>query len=239
MMGVILETQALDVFGHMALDEAVLTLSKGEALVLRFYEWPGGPRARESPHAVTFGYFQTHEEVSRAMRDRGLPSPCPKARRPTGGGIVYHDSDLTFSLVFPWSRLAAPSLVYKDMHRGVHLGLKSLNIPSRLWSPGSAAGAAAAACFAGPSPMDLVHEDGTKFLGGALRRRHGLGLYQGSLRTEGFAAPRERLRRAVLDGLGMEWKAVFMPTEVDEETLLESERLRGERYGSDDWNLRR
>ncbi|MBI4347958.1 MAG: hypothetical protein HY553_13960, partial [Elusimicrobia bacterium] len=154
------------------------------------------------------------------------------------GGLVIHDQDLTFSLVFPWSRLAAPSFVYKDLHRGIHLGLKGLGIASRLWSPGVAAAGRPTDCFTGPSPMDLVHEDGRKFLGGALRRKRGVGLYQGSLRPEGLFAPVERLRKAILDGLSLEWRTAFMPKEIDEPTLTAAEALRSERYVRDDWNRR-
>lgn len=239
MVGTLLSAPALDVYGQMALDEAVLDRSVGEALVLRFYDWGGGNIGPGRPAGATFGYFQRHEEAVAGLKARGLAVHFPVARRPTGGGLVVHDGDLTFSLVFPWARLASPALVYKDMHRGVHLGLKAVGLASRLWSPGSQGAVAIADCFSGPSPMDLVHEDGRKFLGGALRRRKGMGLYQGSMRVEGFEAPRERLRRAVLDGLSLEWSATLLPADADDRLLDDCERLRSGRYATDDWNRRR
>lgn len=239
MRGTLLKAPALDVYGQMALDEAVLDSVSGEPLVLRFYEWGGGPYGPGRPFGATFGYLQRYDEAIAGLKRRGLDVTFPVARRPTGGGLVVHDGDVTFSLVFPWTRLASPSLVYKDMHRGVHLGLKAMGLASRLWSPGTSSPGAVADCFTGPTPMDLVHEDGRKFLGGALRRRKGLGLYQGSLRPEGFGVPADRLRRAVLDGLSLEWSATFMPQDADDRTLDEVERLRSERYATDDWNRRR
>lgn len=238
MLATLLKAPALDAYGQMAFDETLLEAPEGEPLVLRFYEWPGGPRDPERPHSATFGLLQAYEEAVRGLHARGLAVTFPVVRRPTGGGLVLHDRDLTFSLIFPWSRLASPSLVYKDLHRGIHLGLKSIGVASRVWSPGAAAQARVADCFGEPSPMDLVHEDGRKFLGGALRRRQGVGLYQGSFRPEGFHVPADRLRRAIVDGLSLEWQATFLPAEADEPTLSAAEKLRGERYVTDAWNRR-
>ncbi|MBI5200680.1 MAG: lipoate--protein ligase family protein [Elusimicrobia bacterium] len=238
MVGTLLKAPALDVFGQMALDETVLDSSNEEALVLRFYEWPGGPHPPERPHGATFGFMQRYDEAVASLRARDHVLSFPVVRRPTAGGLVMHDRDVTFSLIFPWSKLASPSLVYKDLHRGIHLGLKGQGIPSRLWSPGSCAPARPADCFTEPSPMDLVHEDGRKFLGGALRRKRGVGLYQGSLRPEGFFVPPDRLRKAILDGVSLEWQAALMPKEVDEPTQSAADSLRSERYFTDDWNRR-
>ena len=55
--------------------------------VLRFYGW--------TAPAATFGYFQKYADVERATLLR------PLIRRPTGGGIVPHDADWTYSAGFP------------------------------------------------------------------------------------------------------------------------------------------
>jgi hypothetical protein len=125
-------------------------------------------------------------------------------RRATGGGVVVHGSDVTFSLVFPWPTLSDPSLVYKDVHLAVHLGFKACGVPTGLWSPSRAPGLRPD-CFAGPEPKDLVSAEGSKALGGALRRRRGRGLYQGSLRPEVQACPP---RRAFRDRAWPAWKAL-------------------------------
>jgi len=228
----------------MALDEIVLDSAPPGGLVLRFYRWPGGspePGTRMNPAAVTFGYFQTWREVSADISRSGVIPAFPVVRRPTGGGIVYHDGDITFSLVFPWDRFASTDLVYKDLHRGVHLGLKGLGLGSRLWSPTEPERSrpAPSACFAAPSPMDLVLDDGAKVLGGALRRRRGVGLYQGSFRPEGYGGPRARIERAIREGMSLEWTASFMPEGLCAEWLEQTQRLRADRYMTDEWNLRR
>ncbi|MBI3549333.1 MAG: hypothetical protein HY078_09865 [Elusimicrobia bacterium] len=242
MRAMLFESPELDVYGHMALDEAFFAAAEPDLVALRFYRWPGGlPETGRltAPKGVTFGYFQEHEEVVRSIREKGLSVTFPVARRMTGGGIVYHDGDVTFSLVFPWSRLVAASWIYKDLHRAVHLGLKAYGIPSRLWSPPQCKAQPAASCFAGPSPMDLVHEDGTKFLGGALRRRDGAGLYQGSLRMEGFSSTRAQLVRAVVEGIGLQWKSFLIPEGTPPRLVRDAERLRRERYETKEWNHRR
>ena len=65
--------------------------------VQRFYGW--------MEPAATFGYFQKYSSVERATLLR------PLVRRLTGGGIVPHDADWTYSFAVPpgheWHSLAA------------------------------------------------------------------------------------------------------------------------------------
>jgi lipoate-protein ligase A len=192
------EAIALDAAQQMALDEALLMRARP---MLRVYEWAGP--------AATFGYSQ-----------RWTDAPKGAVRRATGGGIVIHDTDLTFSYVFPWDKLHSPCLVYKDIHRALHLAFKSAGIATRLWSPGRPAGIQLK-CFSSPETMDLVAEDGTKVLGGAMRKRGGWGLYQGSLRLPG-ATP-EMIR------------AALPAPEAEMVDFTELEK----KYRSDDWNKRR
>lgn len=81
---------------NMAVDEALLERAKEIGPVLRFYEW--------SPATLSLGYFQS-------ARQRLLHPPsrnCPLVRRPSGGGAILHDRELTYALVVPaghpWAR---------------------------------------------------------------------------------------------------------------------------------------
>ncbi len=153
---------------NMALDEALL--EAGPRLgrpVLRFYSW--------SEPAASFGYFQRHEEVGRLTRLR------PLVRRPTGGGIVPHDADWTYSLVFPagnpWHALRATQS-YRALHAWMQAAFSRLGLSVEL-AP-CARKSAAGQCFAGYEASDLLW-GGAKIAGAAQRRtRQGL-LIQGSV----------------------------------------------------------
>jgi lipoate-protein ligase A len=153
---------------NMALDEALL-LSASEigAPVLRSYGW--------TLPAATFGYFQRLAEVEKQTLLR------PLVRRPTGGGIVPHDRDWTYSLVappgHPWHALRA-----KDSYRAIHewiaealarLGCVVELAPCCLRSaPGQ--------CFVGYEQFDLLWH-GRKIAGAAQRRNRSGLLIQGSI----------------------------------------------------------
>ncbi|MFI5349244.1 MAG: biotin/lipoate A/B protein ligase family protein [Elusimicrobiota bacterium] len=218
----------LDASGHMALDEAVLLTAPAGALFLRIYRWSGP--------ACTFGYSQPYHAARTACDARGWKEVVP-VRRATGGGIVFHDGDLTFSLIFPWDRTWAPDAIYKNIHRGVHVALKSAGAATSLWSPPRRPLGAAAACFTRAEPMDLVLPDGRKILGGALRKRGTKGLYQGSLRPEALALPREAVEAAVADGIAREFGAA--PSTDISRSWLDAARTLDERYRSREWNERR
>src|SRR5207245_6475497 len=70
---------------NMALDEALL--EHATAPSIRFYRW-------QSP-ALSFGYFGKFTDVDAYAPAHDL------VRRWTGGGIVFHGDDLTYSIVIP------------------------------------------------------------------------------------------------------------------------------------------
>lgn len=197
--------------------------------MLRFFRWAGP--------ALTFGYSQSYAAAAAAARAAGIPARAV-VRRATGGGIVFHDGDLTFSLCFPWPRLSPPAEIYEKIHRGALRGLLESGVAASLWTPpAGAARPRLAQCFSGPEPSDLVDGRGRKLLGGALRRRLSRGLYQGSLRLEGLDERRAAVEAAMAAGLAREWGR--QPSRELEAAWLEaSEDLAG-KYASEAWNRRR
>ncbi len=211
-----LRASAMDAAGHMALDEAVLLDSPVDALVLRVYEWTG--------EACTFGFSQRYADAKAVCKPRIEP-----VRRATGGGIVHHDGDVTFSLVFPWDRTCAPETIYKNIHRGIHQTLKARGTVNGMWSPKEKAPGIAARCFARAEKADLVDADDNKILGGALRKKGFKGLYQGSLR---ICVP----EAAIVDGITRE----FGRPSLDLHSSWIAKGLELEsRYRSAQWNTRR
>jgi len=103
---------------NMALDEALLeNVARLGRPALRFYGW--------TEPAATFGYFQKFSEVERATLLR------PLIRRPTGGGIVPHDCDWTYSFAVPpnheWHLLKAEES-YRRIHDWLRLAFAELKI---------------------------------------------------------------------------------------------------------------
>ncbi|OGR93259.1 MAG: hypothetical protein A2V88_16290 [Elusimicrobia bacterium RBG_16_66_12] len=140
-------------------------------------------------------------------------------------------------MVFPWDKLCAAGEIYMKIHRGIRAALKSSGVVTSLWSAENRSRGLAQSCFTRAEPMDLVAADGRKMLGGALRKKAGKGLYQGSLRPEGLGMTREGLRSAVLQGAAREFGGA--PLTRLEPGWLEVGRKLETRYRSPDWNERR
>src|SRR5262249_28683974 len=129
---------------NMALDEALLeTVPRLERPVLRFYGW-------KEP-AASFGYFQRYAEVERFTLLR------PLVRRPTGGGLVPHDADWTYSLAFPpcheWYSIGAAES-YRRVHAWLQASLAKLGFSTEL--AGCCRRAQAGQCFVGYEKNDLL-----------------------------------------------------------------------------------
>ena len=150
---------------NMAIDEVLL--SGGRSAILRFYRW-------ETP-AISFGYFVTFAEARAAAGDRVM------VRRWTGGGIVPHGEDLTYSIMIGSNHdiFSLPSkIVYQRVHAALSGALREIGIATVLTEAN--APKLSEACFANPVVSDVI-ENGRKIAGAAQRKtRSGL-LHQGSI----------------------------------------------------------
>lgn len=229
MKGLLLSTPALDVFEQMALDEA-LSKSKPAAFVLRFFRWKGA--------GATFGYAQRIREVERA-----LPPGIGQAytRRPTGGGIVPHLDDLTFSCVFPAEGELNPTKIYRRLHTALLAGLRGAGLEAHLCAQGGSAAPqgerGASQCFVQPVALDILTETG-KILGGALRRDGVTVLYQGSLQLPDARGRAAELETAVSDALATTWSLQWERCEPPAEVQAAATALEA-RYRSAEWVRRR
>lgn len=152
----------------MATDEYLLTwVGESGIPAMRFYAWD-----RE---AVSFGYFQAYSDIASWTPIR------PLVRRPTGGGLVSHVEDWTYSVAIPnthdWYKLKACES-YCRIHRWLNQALNQLEIPSTLTENAILTGPGQ--CFMGAEKNDILL-NGFKIAGAAQRRtRDGL-LIQGSV----------------------------------------------------------
>jgi lipoate-protein ligase A len=152
---------------NMAIDEALL--EQATRPLLRFYRW-------DHP-ALSFGYFGQYEDVAEYATERDM------VRRWTGGGIVFHGDDLTYTIVIPEAaELFASSS--KAIYSVIHLALRDALIAGGNGVELATAEAPekSEACFASPVIADVLL-NGHKVAGAAHRRtRRGL-LHQGSIQN--------------------------------------------------------
>jgi lipoyl(octanoyl) transferase len=171
---------------NMALDEALLENSPQLAKpVLRFYGWtePTG----------SFGYSQYFAELERVTHLR------PLIRRPTGGGLVPHDSDWTYSLVFPpnhhWYSLKATES-YERVHIWIQNAFQEIGVATEL-SLGCKK-EILGQCFVGAERSDVLWH-GRKIAGAAQRRTKAGLLIQGSVQPPPISLARSNWEKAMCD----------------------------------------
>ncbi|MBR4355923.1 MAG: hypothetical protein IKP96_05105 [Elusimicrobiaceae bacterium] len=228
-MDVLLHTPALSVYEHMALDEQTVQ-TRSQMVTLRFYHWTAEP-------AVTFGYAQFIREVRARLKTRGFAGAY--ARRPTGGGMVFHEDDLTFSLVFPSED--KPVAIYQKLHTTLlaHLAQAGISgqlmhgpLPAEAYAP--SVKQQASACFIRPVENDLLTKSGQKMLGGAIRRLGTTVLYQGSLQLPA-ARQHPVLKRAIINAV-REFLAIDLrPVSCDETLLAQAKQLAVTQYNTLAW----
>jgi len=205
---------------NMALDEALLEHATVPSI--RFYQW-------HSP-ALSFGYFGEFGEVAIHECERDL------VRRWTGGGIVFHGDDLTYSIVIPANDAAfdeSSMLIYKKVHCALCTALNEIG--KRAVVVGSARcadrtpqrGVPTNNCFANPVHADVML-NGRKIAGAAQRRtRRGL-LQQGSIQgvdLENDLA--ERFAHAL--------SVNCSERQMSKEVLDRARELVQQKYGADFW----
>jgi lipoyl(octanoyl) transferase len=210
---------------NMALDEALLqAMPRLAQPVLRFYSW--------TEPAASFGYFQRYADVERMTLLR------PLVRRPTGGGLVPHEADWTYSLTFPpsddWYSLVATAS-YRRVHEWIQAAVTSLNVLTQLApacqksQPGQ--------CFRGHEKSDLLWR-GQKIAGAAQRRtRDGL-LIQGSVQPPpalARAAWHEAMRTVACCQYGARW----VEFEPDQALSERAEELARQKYSQAAYNQKR
>lgn len=108
---------------NMAKDCALLACSSEKEFLptLRFYSW--------QPAALTIGYFQKiEEELNEEVCKK---ENVPIIRRITGGGAVFHQHEITYSVIIPLSHKLANSKIldsYKILSDPIVETLKSYNL---------------------------------------------------------------------------------------------------------------
>jgi lipoate-protein ligase A len=226
---------------NMSIDEALLELTP--IPTIRFYRW--------SSPALSFGYFGKFSDVTIYAAERDL------VRRWTGGGIVFHGDDLTYSIVIPVTDPVVDEssvAIYEKIHRALCEALAVAGQDAELASVAalcerrkSRKGDLQIAqrrtgdrrsletaicdreynCFANPVRADVMM-NGRKIAGAAQRRtRRGL-LQQGSI--QGFTMKSDLAQKfaRALSANGSEF-------ELNEEIFQRARELAQQKYATDSW----
>jgi lipoate-protein ligase A len=201
---------------NMAVDEALLT--SASIPTLRFYRW--------KVPSLSFGYFGRYAEVADQSDRREI------VRRWTGGGVVPHGDDLTYSIIIPRAHLffLRSSLeVYSTLHEAIRLALEANNIAATLANEASQK--ISEDCFANPVRADIL--SGNRKIAGAAQRRSRAGLlHQGSIQRSDLPERfREDFARLLCERFDRETLAPAM--------LDRAAQIAASKYGTSEWLTRR
>jgi lipoate-protein ligase A len=213
---------------NMAIDEALLETAV--VPTIRFYRW--------RVPALSFGYFGKFSDVAIYAAERDL------VRRWTGGGIVFHGDDHTYSIVIPARDPLfdeSSVAIYEKIHRAlcgalVKTGQRAVVAggadPGRLVvGMRAAVSASGYNCFANPIRADVMM-DGRKIAGAAQRRtRRGL-LQQGSV--QGIT-----MKTDLAQKFAQALSANCSEFEVNEEIFQRARELAPQKYGTESWLRKR
>lgn len=218
----LLEQGRLEAACNMALDEALLELAPAIGRpVLRFYGW--------SEPAASFGYSQHYAEIERWTRLR------PLVRRPTGGGLVPHDADWTYSVAIPpgdsWYQLAA-SESYRRIHEWIGQAFARIEVPTSL-AP-AARKDVPGQCFVGAEKFDLLWQ-GRKIAGAAQRRTHNGLLIQGSVQPPPIGLERSEWQNAMGAAAACDWSRLDLTGKLAERAQF----LAATKYSQSTYNQKR
>jgi lipoate-protein ligase A len=212
---------------NMAIDEALLETAMDPTI--RFYRWRST--------ALSFGYFGKFSDVAIYATKRDL------VRRWTGGGVVFHGDDLTYSIVIPASDPAfdeSSIAIYEKIHRALADALNGVGERAVVAGGGDPGGIAlgkhAASvsgydCFANPVRADVMM-DGRKIAGAAQRRTRRALLQQGSVQGVTIKTDlAQKFARAL--------SANCSEFEVNEQIFQRAQELAQQKYGTDSWLRKR
>ncbi|MEM9399506.1 MAG: lipoate--protein ligase family protein [Verrucomicrobiota bacterium] len=209
-------------YKNMAIDESLLRyVNETGQPVLRCYGWADA--------SVSIGYFQKAEEV--------VPEGRSFVRRYTGGGLVDHRADHTYSIIVPQGHpiyAMGTASSYAKIHEAIAQSLHELGVANTLANDCSES--ESPACFQKPVKFDVVA--GTDKLAGAAQRRNKLGcLHQGSILVPEL--DKEELHKALLRNLLPLLAKAWETSSMSAQERAKADYLTRQRYSTYMWNYSR
>lgn len=173
----LIQDEPRDACANMAIDEAIfIAFEKGLVpKTIRLYGW--------KPPAISIGYFQKTSKLFQQKRLKEISLDL--VRRPTGGRAVFHEEELTYSIVSGLDTFSESGIVesYRIISHALIKGLKNLGVSAEISSQRKrrrGSDMVSASCFSSPSLYEVLVQ-GKKVIGSAQKRsKKGL-LQQGSI----------------------------------------------------------
>lgn len=229
----LLPTRTAGAAQNMAVDFLLLQRYPGEtAARFRHYGW-------HRP-AFTFGYSQKMDFVrSQLPRDE----PLDICRRATGGGIVDHRDDWTYTLVIPRGHPLEEiraTTSYREVHETLAAALRMQGAPAvtkALTEAPSGDDLGPGVCFQRAEVFDVVNDRSGEKIAGAAQKRNKRGLlFQGSIWRPAVGAPFDwdRFEQDFSAGLARALNCAATPTPWPEFNEEELSAL-VEQYASNEW----
>lgn len=246
----LIDTGYKDAFTNMAIDEAILTMvSKGKVLAtLRLFGW--------KPAAISIGYFQNMQKEVDLEKCNKLGIDA--VRRITGGGAVFHDKEITYSISIPEKDVPKDIMQSYDLIcRAIIKGLKHLGIDAKY------------------APLNDIAVNGKKISGNAQTRRNGVCLQHGTIlidvdvdkmfsllkvpdekiKDKMIANVKERvtsvnketgknfdyneLAIALRKGFEEQFNVKFIESQLTEEEIELAEFIKNQKFATEKWNHKR
>lgn len=164
-------TEPADAAANMALDAGLLdrAAATGES-VLRVYSW-----------AVPTLSFGRHESVRGLFRPEDIAAAGMQVvRRPTGGRVLLHDHEATYSVSAPVAEGEPLRTSYSRINGLLLIALEQLGVDATEAPASPVRRPGGAACFAEPNAGELI-VDGRKLVGSAQYRERGAFVQHGSI----------------------------------------------------------
>src|ERR1700676_42431 len=228
---------------NMAIDEALLEMATNPSI--RFYRW-------RSP-ALSFGYFGRFADVVDYVAQRAL------FRRWTGGGIVLHGDDLTYSVIIPRDDpvFAGSSMsIYENVHHALCEALSVIGKHADLLAAGAACDRRTSQdrsihswkiterkknatvkdrryndCFANPVRADVL-VNGRKVAGAAQRRTRAGLLHQGSIQQIDLGTD-------FTERFAQELSGTWTARNLDQTIFNRAQEIGQQKYANQAWLRRR
>ena len=209
---------------NMAIDEALLEAAVDiEQPLIRIYEW-------DRP-AVSIGYSQDYTAAP--------PAGYTIVRRPTGGGVVFHTNDLTYTAVIPpdhaickLNRVES----YRVFHEALLLAFEFMGIQAELQNTEiEEVDRKVMKCFVSPAKFDIISSTG-KHAGAAQRRGRSGMLHQGSILMDDLPCSKPGLTTALIHAFQKEFDIEFKPFTPDAALMQRAAELADDKYSKEDWN---